>query len=40
MPNVHYNIIVWVALVGFVFSAVLALAVYLIDKNANRREKR
>jgi len=36
----HYNIIVWVAVVTFAFSALMAVAVYLIDKNANRHDKR
>ena len=38
--NVNYNIIIMVTVVGVVFSALLALAIYLIDKNADRHDKR
>ena len=37
--HINYTIIVMVAVVAFVFSGLLAIAVYLIDKNANRRDK-
>jgi len=39
MPNINYSIIIMVAVVGFVSSALIAVAVYLIDKNADRRDK-
>lgn len=39
MHQVEYTIIIMVAVVGFVSSALIALAVYLIDKNADRRDK-
>jgi uncharacterized membrane protein YsdA (DUF1294 family) len=35
----HLSIIVWVAVVSFVGCALIAIAVYLIDKNANRHDK-
>ena len=37
--NVNYSIILMVAVVGIVGSALLGLAVYRIDKNADRRDK-
>jgi hypothetical protein len=37
--NVNFGIIFMVTLVGVASSAVLALAIYLIDKNADRRDK-
>jgi hypothetical protein len=40
MPQYHYSIIVMVAVVAFVFSALLAVAIYCIDKNANRHDKK
>jgi hypothetical protein len=35
----HLSIIVWVAVVSFVGCALIAIAIYLIDKNANRHDK-
>jgi uncharacterized membrane protein YsdA (DUF1294 family) len=40
MNKVAYSIIIMVTVVGFAFSALLALAIYLIDKNADRHDKR
>jgi hypothetical protein len=39
MHGVNWNIIIMVAVVSFVGSALIGAAVYLIDKNANRRDK-
>jgi hypothetical protein len=34
-----YSIIVWVAIISVVAGALVAAAVYLIDRNADRQEK-
>lgn len=38
--HVNFTIIIMVAVVSFVTSALLALAIYRIDKNASRRDKK
>ena len=40
MPQYHYTIIVMVAVVSFVCSGLLAVAIYFIDRNANRHDKK
>ena len=39
MNNISYSIIIMVTVVGVVGSALIALAVYLIDKNADRHDE-
>ena len=39
MQTVNWGIIFMVAIVSIVVSALIALAIYLIDKNANRHDK-
>ena len=40
MNEIHYTIIIMVAVVSFVSCSLIAVAIYLIDKNANRRDKK